>query len=520
MAVDKIKNLDLRRNVTPVTGGSVYGVGKISGSHRGQLSKWIVQKLNRFSERTERETTLERSMDVVSNDAHAASIVDGMAVNIAGTGLVPQSTPNAKALGWSDDDVRRFQDQSEDVFALWSKHADVRGRLEFWQIQYLSVYSMLMKGEFFRQPVMVERPFVPFYLALQSIDPSRVFTPSDKLSNQSIRDGIEHGSYGEPSACYVANTNGMYVRGALPSSAMRKIPFKNAHRPGMLHGFIQKEDDQVRGVPVLSPAMKFIRDLGDYLDFELIGAIVTSSFPVFIETSDPTGAAASMGGTLDGRTASSSSPRYQEIEPGQVLYGSFNQKPHVLSSERPGNSFDIFVERCLRAIGAAAGIPYEIVAKDFSKTNYSSARAALLEAWRMFGFYQKWLVQGLCQPCWDMALEEGWLRGMIELPKGSPDWYEARHLYTPAMWIPPKKGSIDPKKEIDAAIAAKDNNIMTLAQIIAEYGGDWEAVLDQRGREVEMEEEKMIRPVSGLLSAPLSDDQDDPDGEKDDEKNQ
>ena len=61
-------------------------------------------------------------------------------------------------------------------------------------------------------------------------------------------------------------------------------------------------------------------------------------------------------------------------------------------------------------------MPYEIVARDVSKTNYSSARAALLEAWRIFGFYQKWLVDSFCQKVWEMVLEEAWLRGMITLP--------------------------------------------------------------------------------------------------------
>ncbi len=36
-------------------------------------------------------------------------------------------------------------------------------------------------------------------------------------------------------------------------------------------------------------------------------------------------------------------------------------------------------------------LPYELFAKDFSRVNYSSARAALLEAWRYLHGRRRWL---------------------------------------------------------------------------------------------------------------------------------
>ena len=47
---------------------------------------------------------------------------------------------------------------------------------------------------------------------------------------------------------------------------------------------------------------------------------------------------------------------------------------------RPNSGYGQFVENVLRHIGAGLNIPFELLMKDFSKTNYSSARAALLEA--------------------------------------------------------------------------------------------------------------------------------------------
>lgn len=38
----------------------------------------------------------------------------------------------------------------------------------------------------------------------------------------------------------------------------------------------------------------------------------------------------------------------------------------------------------MRHLSVGVNLPYERVYKDFSKTNYATARAALLEAWRTF----------------------------------------------------------------------------------------------------------------------------------------
>jgi lambda family phage portal protein len=210
--------------------------------------------------------------------------------------------------------------------------------------------------------------------------------------------------------------------------------------------------------------------------------------PVWIETQDPTGTANQF---RDPDSGEEENTYYQELMPGNIFYGNTNEKPHILSSNRPGNTFESFVERVLRAVGASTGMPYEIVAKDFSKTNYSSARAALLEAWRVFRFYQKWLVDLYCQPVWEMVLEEAFLRGYLNISMDVNDFYANLPALTRARWIPPKRGHVDPVKEMNANIKGLDNDVLTLADIVADDGGDWETVLEQRAREKEKKQEIM-----------------------------
>lgn len=476
-----------------VNSNASYGVRRTAGGYGGTLSNWVTSRMSRDTEPFERGTVATRAQDLVANDPHASNIVDSMGVGIVGTGLRPQSRPNNKVLGWDEDQVTEFQEQAEWAFSIWEKEADAAGRLPFWAIQFLSVQSLVVNGEFFRIPVMLDGPDRTFSLALQCVNPLRMYTPSDLTGDTRIRDGVTLGKFGRPESFWIANPDDAYTSYCLPSGSFAKVPAKIGHRPGAFHVFIQKEEEQVRGISLLAPGMKFFRDLSDYLDFELVGAIVAASFPVFIETNN----ANDVVRDLSGNHIKPADLRYhQDVAAGTVIYGNPNEKPHVLESNRPGNTFPEFVERILRGIGVTVGMPYEVVAKDFSKTNYSSARAALLEAWRIFGFYQKWLVDSFCQKVWEMVLEEAWLRGMITLPAGSPDWYDARHAYTRASWIPPKKGNVDPLKEARANEINLKNNTTTLADIASESGQDVDALLEQRAREVRKQEALGRSPVA------------------------
>jgi len=123
--------------------------------------------------------------------------------------------------------------------------------------------------------------------------------------------------------------------------------------------------------------------------------------------------------------------------------------------------------------------------KDFSKTNYSSARAALLEAWRYFNSIRGWLQVHWCNPVFELWLEEAIDKGLVQ----APDFEANRYAYTRSVWIGPGRGWVDPTKEAEAAEMRMANNLSTLERECAEQGLDWEEVLEQRAREKALLEE-------------------------------
>lgn len=471
-----------------------FQVRRTGAGSKGTLYNKAVNRQNRITEGMDREALALRAQDLAANDPHAASIVDAMPLNIVGPGLVPQSRPNAARLKITEEQERSFQEQAEWAFKTWSRRADAGGRWTFGAIQFSSVWALVVDGEYLLLPVMRKRPAARYSFAVQMLDPLRLRTPVDRLSDKSVRDGVVLGTAGEPVAYWIADPDdGMSF--AVASAQFRRVPAWRGHRPQVLHSFVCRDPERVRGESLLGPGIKTFYDLADYQDYELVGAILAASFAVFMEMPEsinPLQAASDMG-TSTATGGAGQSLNIQEVEPGQIYYGRAGQKPHILKSERPAASYQQFVEHVLRAAGASLGLPYEVVAKDFSKTNYSSARAALLEAWRLYHVHQTWLVDGLCRPVWDMVIEEAVLRGDIIMPEGAPGFYEEREAWCECVWLPPKRGHIDPVKETSAAVEALNNNMTTLAAVAAENGEDYESLLKQRAREQRLAEELGVR---------------------------
>ena len=122
------------------------------------------------------------------------------------------------------------------------------------------------------------------------------------------------------------------------------VPRKTGHRWNCLHRFHSSMPEEVRGTSILSPAIKQFRDLADYVDYELVGALIAARFTVFVET--PVDMLNSNGGFGGEAATMDYGP---QIQPGTMTVGQAGHKPHIISSARPGPTFDAFYERALRA---------------------------------------------------------------------------------------------------------------------------------------------------------------------------
>jgi len=419
----------------------------------------------------------ERSRDLNRNDAHASGITSTMTTNVIGTGIRPQSRVDREFLGISEKSAANFQKKAERAWKRWLPYSDAGQRMDFYEIQSLVDRQILENGEALIIPLMLKDKTRPYSFALQVIESDRLDTPPEKRSDKSIRSGVKIGENGEPVSYFIQKTHPGDFRYGERDRKFMEIPAKNEYgRKNVFHLYHVTRSGQTRGVPFFTPVLTYFKDLAEYAEAELVAARIAACFSLFI-TSE-----ASMDIAVNaGYEKNTANQLVESLEPGMIKHLMPGESITSFNPQRPGATFEPFVERILRAISAALGLPYELVAKDFSKTNYSSARAALLEARRYFKVKQEWLSRKLCQPVWDMVLEEAYLKGEL----GSVSFYDKRNYWSGATWIAPGWEWVDPLKEAKAAEVGLKNGIVTHSDLYSAQGKDWEESFEQRKRELD-----------------------------------
>lgn len=452
-----------------------------------------------------------RSRELIANDPIAASIKQTLVDNVVGTGIRAQSNPDRRVLGVSDATIEAVREAAEERWQTWTCEAEFTGRHDLHSMMRLGVGQWVECGEVFLvRNVVRESVTREFWTCWDVIDPDRVSSPDDtdrldtRNGKNQIRSGVELTSRGVPVAYHIRlghPGDGIYETSR--QERWRRISaFDPVGRPNVIHLYQQQRPGQTRGLPVLAPVMGSLDHLARFQEAALIRERVAACFSAFIVKPEH-----SVGLPFEGDGGATQ--RAIDLEPGQVeqlLPGEDIRFPNLGGL---GQDFEKFVRHTMRQVGAALGLPLELFAKDFSQTNYSSARGAVLEARRVFQQMQRLLIRRVLQPMWDLLFEEAFLRGDLgRLPGAS----ENLRPWSRASWVPPGYGWVDPQKEIAASKAAIEVGVSTLADEAAAQGRDWEEVLEQQARE------KQKRTDLGLTAAPIPTQENEPPPQESDQE--
>jgi len=489
---------------------------------RKQLSNWIPHRAPAdFDLLPDLPTLVGRARDLNRNNGVAAGALQTLQDNVAGTGLRLAANPDYRALG---KDIDWAQEWSTEVESLWKAYAestavDIAGQLNFASMTQLIFRSALENGEALALVMWQDRGMeTPFRTCFQLIESDRLSNPYFKPATSTLIGGVEKDNFGRPVAYWIRRlpqilTNIYTVVGAEflgPALAVAsqgfqwdRIPAETSwSRKRVLHVHQKERIDQTRGRPILTPIIEQFRMLDSYQRTELQSAIVNALLAGVIETPlDGPTLADLVGGDPDEYLKAKNLYRVQ-LEGGTMipLYPGDKLSPFIPA--RPNAQFTQFCESIDRQIGASLGLPYELLIKDFSKTNYSSARAALQEAWRHFAVRRAWLAESWAAPVYRLWLEEAVGRGLID----APDFYDNYWYYCRSKWIGIGRGTIDPTKEAEAAQIRMQSMTSTLELECAEQGRDWIEVLDQLALEKKRMKELDLEP-DVLSIAPLSKEQ-------------
>ena len=431
----------------------------------------------------ERQTIEARSYDLERNHGVASGAVQTRVDNIVGTGLRLSAKPDYLALGrtkeWADAWARNTE-------ARWRGYADTPDfdaarRLTFGGGCVMALRTCSLAGDMFGLSLWLpDRAGARYSTAIQMIDPARVCTPDGMVNSARLFDGIEFSEYGEALAYHIrrAHPADAYTRAGAPIGWERVPARMPSGRLRVVHLFEQRRVGQPRGKSIFASVMGAFRMLDHYQRMELQTAVVNSMIAAFVETPLTGDAIADLFGS--GKEYIKAKSGWNVNLQGASVIPLFpGDKLNAFTPTRPNSAYSAFIEAVLRYISTGLNMPYELLMKDFSKTNYSSARAALLEAWRYFMAARQWLATYWCTPIYSLWLEEAIQRGEIE----APDFYENRAAYCRAAWIGPGRGWVDPMKEAQASGERMRNTVTTLEQECAEQGQDWEEIMEQRAEE-------------------------------------
>lgn len=376
----------------------------------------------------------------------------------------------------------------EDAWREWSKadQCHTGGVLHFSDFERACMAEVFTAGEVFIR--LHRRPFgaskIPF--ALELIEAERL---ADEYSYPNagavgqrvdVRMGVEVDGYGRPQAYWVMDRHPGELRGNITSSTkMERVPASE-----ILHLRIVDRWPMTRGEPWLHTVARKLNDMDGYSEAEIIAARGAASYMAFIETPD-----------LDNPLGEKQSDgtQHMDLEPGAIDRLGPGEKLNFVSPNRPNPAMDPFMRMMLREVAAGIGVSYESLSRDYSQSNYSSSRLALLDDRDLWRVLQQWWARAFRAPLHEQWLQAAVLSRAIQAITVE-SYVLAPEKFTAVSWKFRGWSWVDPTKEVEAYKSAIRAGFMTVSKVISLTGGgdDIEDVIAERKRELAMFEEADI----------------------------
>lgn len=454
-----------------------------------------------------------RSRDMTDNDGYASGASSIHKDNIVGSQYMLNAKPNYKMLGVDEAWAEEFQQIVEARFNTIgdseSAWLDAARRNTFTGLVRLAVGGFVVSGEVLATSEWMRELNRPFKTAIQMLSPDRLSNPNGVSDDHFLRRGVLRDKYGRPLKAFIrsAHPSDMYTNTEMYKWV--EVPFEKPWgRKQVIHIIEQRLPDQSRGISDMVAVLKQMKMTKQFQEITLQNAVVNASYAAAIESELPSGEVFSAIGANQSDPIAGMMQYFGTYMAGlsDYLDGSKNLQidgvkiPHLFPGTKlhmqpvgtPGGVGSNFEESLLRYTAAGLGLSYEQFSRDYTKTNYSSARASMNETWKFMQSRKKMVADRFATNVYALWLEEDIANGNVPLPKGKTrEWfYEplVKDALTQCAWIGASRGQIDEKKETDAAIARIEGGLSTYEKECARLGEDFREVFKQRSREKKLME--------------------------------
>lgn len=478
-----------------------------------------------------------RARDLSRNDAYVqgGSIVHKD--SIVGAFYTLNAKPDWETLGKTEEWAEAFQKEVEAKFTLWAesprKEVDAARMNDFTSLIRLAVGVYCLSGEALATVEWPKQKGREFNTAIQMIDTDRLSNPDSALYRDDIRGGIKMDSYGAPVSAFIrVRHSGDWAFGNYGLGRWwKEVPWtKPWGRAQVIYLREQQRVDQTRAVADIAAGLREIAITRKFRDVTLQKAILAATYAATIESELPAevvykqlgvGSESDVGDAMVDYSTTFLAALNSYAGGAKNLLIDGAKIPHLFpgtrlnfqSSSDPKGVGQDFEQSLLRYVAVALGISYEELSRDYTKTNYSSARAAMTNTWKFMQSRKRIVADGFANAIYRLWLEEAIQRDKLETFSAA----DADMCYTDGVqnlmfdalsaadWIGAARGQIDELKETQAATLRIKYGLSTHEDELARLGKDWRKVYAQLEREqkertargIVLQEDNSVNAASG-----------------------
>lgn len=404
----------------------------------------------------DRDVLRARARWLKANNPIMASIDGAIVDNVVGQGITMQSRIGKAKL----DDLIELR------FSQWANNplaCDTAGLMNFYDMQKVLLSTRMVDGE-----VYIHLVWTKTGLQLQLIEADALDAGEDN--------GVEKGSDGRVTGYRfkIIGEDGRYGSETVVIPSHLIINYSKIER-----------FTQTRGVSEYSQAILDIKNFSAYQSSTIMGARARSSVAYTIR--------ADVSPTNNGVNTDDN---IQEINGVLVYYLKQGESIDKQAPSGASDDYKSFVETTIRMIATARRVSYELAFKDYSKVNFASSRASLIQDNYRFDGEQNHMVNYVLQRVYANWLENEIMLGLIPIKLAT--FIKDPTQFLKAKWITPKRAWVDPLKDLLSIEKEIALNLTTQTDQAQRLGLDFEEVIKRKAREVEIlkENDLYIDPIA------------------------
>lgn len=458
--MDYLSIVDSQGN--PIPKETVAGIYEGASSGR-RLSTWGMSSAGPNASLYSSIGTLRsRARELTRNNSHADGAVETFVANLIGNGITPR---------W-----RRLKDDTElkeEIQGLWNDwtvEADAAETCDFYGLQALVAHELIEAGEIlvrFRPRRLEDDLAVPLQLQVIEADHLDEHYNTRAPNGNDVRMGIEFNAIGQRTAYWLHRDHPGEMFLTAQGGRVR-VPASE-----IIHVFKPVRAGQIRGRSWFSSIILELHEIDQCVDAELVRRKTTAMFGGFIiqqanENNNPNynPLGPKKGETTEGQPIVA-------IEPGQFPVLKNGLDVRFSQPRDVSGSYIDWMKQQLRDVAMGFGVTYEQLTGDLTDVNYSSIRAGLLEFRRRCRMLQMQVIaHQFCRRVVNYWLDTAVASGELRIP----DYRKNRRKYKSVTWRPDGWDWVDPVKDRLGEQMDVRNGFKSRSQVIAERGGDPEAV--------------------------------------------